>query len=34
MPPKKKPDAKKGDGEEVEGEDPTVFLSNYQKYCK
>ena len=32
MPPKKKTDVKPG--EEKEGEDPLVFLSNYQKYSK
>lgn len=33
MPPKKEPAAKAG-GEQVEGEDPAVLLSNYQKLCK
>jgi hypothetical protein len=32
MPPKKKEN--KAAGEAVEGEDPMVFLQNYQKFCK
>jgi hypothetical protein len=33
MPPKKK-EGKAAAGEAVEGEDPLVLLSNYQKFCK
>ena len=34
MPPKKKENKPKAVGEEVEGEDPAVLLSNYQKFSK
>jgi hypothetical protein len=33
MPPKKK-ENKAANGEVVEGEDPIVFLKNYQQFCK
>jgi hypothetical protein len=33
MPPKKK-ENKAANGEAVEGEDPIVFLKNYQQFCK
>jgi hypothetical protein len=34
MPPKKKENKAKVAGEEVEGEDPAILLSNYQKFSK
>ena len=34
MGPKKKDAGKSANGEVVEGEDPALLLSNYQKYCK
>jgi len=34
MPPKKAPGAAKPGEEGAEGQDPSVLLSNYQKFCK